>query len=251
MIPAFFRVRAARQFRHVRGTRPLLLLLLAAAASFPGFGLAAAEIPKRTAAEVLVVFNEQSPVSKSVAEYYAARRKVTNLLAVQCVDAAVSTEHETIPLEVYRAAVEQPVVKYLAEHPEVQCIVLTKGVPIRIAGAETGQRSVNSPASTPLTTSLDSHLAALGYAGNPEAKQISITGSGATGVGWLNRYWNSHEPFSHEKFGGYLVTRLDGYTEADAKALVDRALAAEQGAPAGEVLLDVQPNCASRGSFTL
>jgi uncharacterized protein (TIGR03790 family) len=49
-------------------------------------------------------------------------------------------------------------------------------------------------------------------------------------------------PFSHAKFGGYLVTRLDGYTQADAEALVTRALAAEnEKNPSGDVLLDVQP----------
>ena len=71
--------------------------------------------------------------------------------------------------------------------------------------------------------------------------KLTITGSGATGFGWSNRYWNAQEPFSHARFGGYLVTRLDGYTEADAKALVARALAAENGLGDGKVLLDVQP----------
>jgi len=45
------------------------------------------------------------------------------------------------------------------------------------------------------------------------------------------------------RFGGYLVTRLDGYTQADAEALVTRAIAAEKaGAEGGEILLDVQPD---------
>jgi uncharacterized protein (TIGR03790 family) len=76
-----------------------------------------------------------------------------------------------------------------------------------------------------------------------DAKKISIHGSGADGFGWLNRYWKTDEPFSHAKFGGYLVTRLDGYTQADAEALVTRAVAAQAGkAEAGLVLLDVQPD---------
>jgi uncharacterized protein (TIGR03790 family) len=129
----------------------------------------------------------------------------------------------------------------LAEHGGIQFIVLTKGVPLRITGAETGERPVDSPRNTPLSTSVDSHLAALDYASLPDARQIRITGSGATGVGWANRYWGSHEPFSHEKFGGYLVTRLDGYTEEIARALVERALQAEQKRPEGSVLLDAQP----------
>ncbi len=63
---------------------------------------------------------------------------------------------------------------------------------------------------------------------------------------WANRYWNSTTPFTHAKFGGYLVTRLDGYTEADAKALTTRALQSEEKlrdgkVPKGEILLNATP----------
>jgi len=196
---------------------------------------------KRSPEEVLVVCNEKSRISRAVADDYAAKRQISHRLAIECADAAASTENETVSLEVYREAIEKPVRAYLAEHSGIQFIVLTKGVPLRITGAETGERPVDSPRDTPLSTSVDSHLAALDYASLPEARKIQITGSGATGAGWANRYWGSHEPFSHEKFGGYLVTRLDGYTEAVAKGLVDRALEAEQKRPEGSVLLDAQP----------
>ena len=52
-------------------------------------------------------------------------------------------------------------------------------------------------------------------------------------MGWSNRYWNAAGPFSHAKFGGYLVTRLDGYTEADAKALVARRWPRNRVLPTG------------------
>jgi uncharacterized protein (TIGR03790 family) len=101
---------------------------------------------------------------------------------------------------------------------------------------------VNSNPDTPLASSLDSQLAALDYKDLPGAVKIQITGSGATGFGWLNRYFDAHEPFTHAKFGGYIVTRLDGYTEADAKALISRAALAEKGLVNGKILLDVQPS---------
>ncbi len=90
--------------------------------------------------------------------------------------------------------------------------------------------------------SVDSYLAACDYPRIADAAKASLTGSGATGVAWVNRYFNATVPFSHARFGGYLVTRLDGYTEADAKALVDRSLAAERGPIAGSILLDVPPD---------
>jgi uncharacterized protein (TIGR03790 family) len=93
--------------------------------------------------------------------------------------------------------------------------------------------------------SVDSYLAALDYTNFPAALKINIAGSGAIGCAYSNRYWNATEPFSHAKFGGYLVTRLDGYAETDAKALVTRSLAAEQNIAQilteGKVLLDVEP----------
>lgn len=70
--------------------------------------------------------------------------------------------------------------------------------------------------------------------------KIRIHGSGARGYGWLNRYWKSTAPFTHAAFGGYLVTRLDGYTQADAISLVTRSLAPRADRSA-KVLLDVQP----------
>jgi uncharacterized protein (TIGR03790 family) len=85
----------------------------------------------------------------------------------------------------------------------------------------------------------------LDYEKTPGAASVRLNDSGFTGTAWANRFWNSSTPFSHAKFGGYLVTRLDGYTQADANALTARALAAEQGAgkPAadGRVLLDTCP----------
>lgn len=125
--------------------------------------------------------------------------------------------------------------------------MLTKGIPIRILGAGLGSNDEHTrePEATRGRPSVDSMLAALDYTALPGTRRLSINGSGAVGSGLINRYWNATEPFSHAKFGGYLVTRLDGYTEADAKALVSRALAAEVRLPEllkhGKVLLDVQP----------
>ena len=213
----------------------LLLLRLPASAGDDGRPIA------HSSDEVLLVFNENSPISKSIARDYAEKRKVKNIIPIRCADSAIATENETIQFAAYTESIEHPIAEYLQAHPRIQFIVLTKGVPIRITGAETGERPDDSTPQTPLNASVDGHLAAMGYKSIANAVKIKITGSGATGFGWSNRYWNAREPFSHEKFGGYLVTRLDGYTEADAKALVSRAILAEHGLVDGKVLLDVQP----------
>jgi uncharacterized protein (TIGR03790 family) len=192
--------------------------------------------------EVLLVYNANSPISKAIANDYAKKRHITNIVAIHCIDSAVSRNNETIPLADYTRDVLAPTKAYLANHPGVNFIVLTKGIPIRIDGGDTGSRDFNSP-KTKLQPSLDSYLAALDYSDISDANKISITGSGATGYAWLNRYWAAKVPFTHAAFGGYLVTRLDGYTELDAKSLVARALKAEKHhLCCGKVLLDVQPH---------
>lgn len=197
---------------------------------------------KRQPSEVLLVYNSQSPISTAIADDYKAKRGIPNVLAISCADSAVSTDNETIPLADYQKQIADPIADYLKSHDGINFIVLAKGVPIRIEGGVTGSRDVNTTGN--YHPSVDSYLAALDYATIPGAVKIKIIGSGAEGYGWLNRYWNTDVPFTHQAFGGYLVTRLDGYTQKDAMGLVAGALAAEKNPwspPGGKVLLDRNP----------
>ena len=204
---------------------------------------AGASVAKRSPDQVLLVVNANSPISQAIADDYAAKRKITNIVTIQCQDSSIRTENETITLTNYLQSIQSPIQKYLSDHANIDFIVLTKGIPIRIRDSAMGSCDEHShaPAEIRGHPSVDSTLAAMGYEQLPDALKIDITGSGAVGLAYSNRYWGANEPFSHAKFGGYLVTRLDGYTEAQAKALVDQALAAEQGLTNGEVLFDVQP----------
>ena len=196
--------------------------------------------PGHAPAEVLLVYNANSPISMALAKDYAAKRGVTKTVVIRCADSAVSSDNEAISLANYAGQIAAPIGSYLKQHKEINFIVLTKGVPIRIDGGATGSRDIGSTGN--YHPSVDSYLAAIDYRGIQGAVKISITGSGAMGFGWLNRYWNKSVPFTHAAFGGYLVTRLDGYTQADAMALVARAIAAEKSTQTGRVLLDVQPH---------
>ncbi|HEX3940723.1 MAG TPA: TIGR03790 family protein [Acidobacteriaceae bacterium] len=216
----------------------LSLLVLFSVCAAPAF--AAAGSRRHSPKEVLLVYNANSPVSKAIADYYAQKRGVHNVIAIHCIDSSVSRDNETIPLADFNSEIATPIQSYLAHHKQINFIVLTRGVPIRIEGGLTGSKDEHSTGN--LHPSVDSYLAAIDYPTIPGAVKISITGSGATGFGWLNRYWKATVPFSHAAFGGYLVTRLDGYTQADAIALVDRAIEAESGSLKGTVLLDVQPD---------
>jgi uncharacterized protein (TIGR03790 family) len=185
------------------------------------------------AGRVLVIENTSSPTSVEIAEDYMAKRKVRNVLKVQCQDSSLETKGETMPYAAFQTAIEDPLADYLAKHPKIDFIVLTKGIPIRLTGAPSGLGN-NQP-------SLDSFIAALDYPQRKDVVPVVLNDSGFTGKCWANRFWNSHERFTHAKFGGYLVTRLDAYTVYQAKLLTIYAIQSEQSKPAGEILLDAAP----------
>ena len=113
---------------------------------------------QRKPSEVLVVYNADSPISTAVATDYASKRHVANVLAIRCADSALTTDAETIQFTDYKTEIASPVSQYLATHKGIDFIVLTKGVPIRISGAGTGE--VEHGDALP---SLDSYLAAIDY----------------------------------------------------------------------------------------
>jgi uncharacterized protein (TIGR03790 family) len=189
--------------------------------------------------EALLVTNDSSPTSVSLSKEYAALRHVTNVVHVRCVDSALNQDNETIEYSHFATEIEGPIHRFLQQHPEINYIVLTKGIPIRVLGARTGEAYGGRP-----RASLDGTLAALDYDRIPDAVKVRFNDpSGfAVGTAWLNRYWNQEGRFSHSQFGGYLVTRLDGYTLQDARALTTRALKAEAQLSHGDILLDIEPD---------
>jgi len=182
---------------------------------------------------VLVIENSSSEASIEIASAYLNARGVKNLLKVQCPDSALDPGKETLPYADFKTEIEAPLKSYLKLHPKIDFIVLTKGIPIRLTGATTGVNGVQP--------SLDSTIAALDYAEKNSGSFINVTDTGFTGKAWANKYWNSTERFSHAKFGGYLVTRLDGYTVDEAKLLVRYSLQSEKDGPHGTILLDTSP----------
>ncbi len=203
-------------------------------------GIISLQCHAATANEVLVIINNSSPTSRAIGTQYAQKRGVTNVLRVQCIDSSLSQDNETINFADYQQQIENPIRAYLKTHTQINFIVTTRGLPPRVAGGQTGEAFSGT-----VLTSLDSTLAALDYDKIPGAIKVTFNDPGgfAVGTSWENRYWNATVPFSHAAFGGYLVTRLDGYTLADAEALTTRALAAEKGLDKnGKILLDIEPD---------
>lgn len=204
----------------------VLLLLLAPVLCY------AAGMP----ANVLVVQNNNSQTSKDIAAYYMAQRGIPsrNLVTLNgLLDSSLSSTNEVITYTDYTNKIEQPIKTFLSTNGltnQIQYIVLTKGVPLRLSAEVSGGNSGGQ--------SVDSLLAKINLV-NPKGIRLTDSAGATLGTVYVNRYWRSTEPFSHAAYGGYLVTRLDGYTENDAKALVDRALS-QESYPA-HVMIDLDP----------
>ncbi len=189
------------------------------------------------AERVLVVVNRNSPCSLEIAADYCAKRRIKERLEVSCQDSALDAERETITYARFAETIETPLYAALAARPGIDFIVLTKGIPLRIRGAPGLGVDSQRP-------SVDSWIAATGYRELEGSVELTLHSEGFHGTAYANRFWNSSKPFSHRECGGYLVTRLDGYDVADAKALVARALEAEEHKPQAEFLLN---SCAAFG----
>ncbi len=184
---------------------------------------------------VLVVQNINSQVSMNIASYYMSKRNIpsTNLCSISTIDSSQSTANERISPADYTSQIENPIRNFLTSRGltnTIQYIVLTKGIPHRLTVDPTGGLYGGQ--------SVDSMLAFMDYVNPLQIDFVNDNGQ-VVATAYANRYWNAKEPFSHAKYGGYLVTRLDGYTEADAKAIVDRSIAPQP--PVLPILLDEDP----------
>lgn len=199
------------------GRRALVAALIACLAAL------AQPAAAQSGANVLVVANAQNPASIEIASYYAEKRHVPPDQILKVPMPAT----EEIARAAFETQIERPVADWLIAHAaqdRILYIVLTKGVPIRIAGTTGLQGTI---------ASVDSELTLL-YRKLAQVP-VPIPGSIANPYFLGNDPIASAKPFTHRDVDLYLVTRIDGYTTADAKALVDRSLSASKS---GRIVLD-------------
>jgi uncharacterized protein (TIGR03790 family) len=182
--------------------------------------------PSAAGGRTLVVVNEASAESREVGAYYVRMRAIppANVVRVN-----VSTS-DNISYDEYKHGIEAKVRAAIRRaRPRIDFIVLTKGVPIRL-------RDNNGH-------SVDGHLVAMDRDFEPipthrmpyrEAVERSV-----------NPFFGSQERFDSTRFRMFLVTRLDGYTLRDAKALVDNSLRAKRSK--GPFFFDKADNRAGGG----
>ncbi len=206
-------------------TRTHRTACLASAASILALVLLAGVSPAgaQTGDNVLLVINDASPVSEKIASHYARTRGVPqeNLVHIQ-----VEANDEVARAD-YERLIEAPIGQWLMRtgaQDRILFIVLTKGVPLRIGGTSGRGGTV---------ASVDSELALL---------YRKLTGIPVAASGPLpNPYFLGEAAvtqarlFSHQTHDIFLVTRLDGFTEADVLGVIDRGAAP---AREGRIVLD-------------
>jgi uncharacterized protein (TIGR03790 family) len=200
--------------RNRRPSRSLVPYTLALTLLIP---LARAQTP----ADVLIVINKKSAVSRQIGEYYMGKRDVP--LANLCtIDTAAD---EQISRKVYDEEVEAPIAAFLKKgrlQESILYIVTTLGVPLKIAGDGAGLMNTEA--------SVDSELTLL-Y-GHMHGIKSTLPGPVA------NPFFRQRDaPFRHAQFPIYLVTRLAAYDLAETKGLVDRALKARN---VGKFVIDLR-----------
>jgi len=159
---------------------------------------------------VLLVVNDNSPVSQSIASYYKAKRGIPdrNLCHVQCsTDEWVSkTDCESTIVGPIRSFIENSGV-----HNRIDYIVLTKGMPLRASYNDSGWYGVVSVASV------------LTCVGVPLIVNPCNNPYGPTAYPLAPEQYFTHQlVFSGKSY--YVVTRLDAYTEQQVYRMIDDSL---------------------------
>jgi uncharacterized protein (TIGR03790 family) len=171
---------------------------------------------------VFLIINDSSPESKEIGEFYRVQR----MIPAENVMHITAPPKDDIQQYDYEQMIERHVkAKLKANKNPIDFIVLTKGFPLRV--------HYGSFALDQLLACINMPLEPIK---NPTKEDVERC---------LNPYFSKNEKFSSKKYGFYLVTRLDGYTAADAKKLVMNSLAAK--AHKGPFLFDADPTRTSNG----
>ena len=175
---------------------------------------AATRVAAQDASNVLLIVNEASADSVRIAEHYAKRRSIPsgNILRLR---APIGDE---IDRRDFERTIEAPIAGWLSSHrtqDQILYLILTKGMPLRVAGSGT--------AAATSTASVDSELTTV---------YRKLAGTVVPPAGPLpNPYYlgerelTEARQFSHAAADIYLVSRLDGFTVEDVFAVIDRGTA--------------------------
>lgn len=180
---------------------------------------------------VLVLVNDASSLSRTVAQYYVEQRHIP-LRNVCHIRAALT---EGVDRADYNATIAQPIAHFLRSRNLIESVLyiaIAAGVPLKVNGSQ-GLSGDGA--------SVDSELTLL-YA--------DLHGRAHALPGLLPNpfFGRSDTPFRHPDFPIYLVTRLAGYDFPDIRGEIDRALRARN---TGRFVIDLRASDSTGGNAWL
>jgi uncharacterized protein (TIGR03790 family) len=189
---------------------------------------AAAQSPEN----VLLILNESSPTSLEIGQYYAQKRGIPeqNILRIR------TNLTDEVAREEFSSQIEAPIALWLIRNSaqdRILYFVLTKGIPLRIAGTSGEDGTI---------ASVDSELTLL----YPKLLGVQVPIQGRVNNPYFlkDAVIKSAREFSHQFFEIYLVSRLDGHTSTDIRGLIDRGFAPSKD---GKILLDQKSSGKGKG----
>lgn len=201
------------------------------ACTLAGLLVLSSAIRAQDGTNVLLVINTASAVSARVGAHYAQARAIPTENIVRL---KTDTDDEVTRAQ-YEREIERPIAEWISRssaQDRIFYVVLTKGMPLRIGGT-TGRHGT--------VASVDSELTLL---------YRKLVGVQALAVGPIaNPYFRGSQPlakskpFTHADHDLYLVSRLDGFDQADIMGLIDRGSSPTRS---GTFLLDSKGTPADR-----
>jgi uncharacterized protein (TIGR03790 family) len=184
---------------------------------------------------ILVLYNPASPESVQIANYYAQVHPGVNQLALNNVPTT-----EQVDWSVYLNTIRPQVVSALT--PSIDCIVTTKGLPLRIYNPNVDPNTYKVWSTY---SSLESELARVDtintcvLMGNQKTTADPPSGNPLAKNPY---YYYADRPFDYDTEGTRLTSRLDGFTVADVTSAINRAQKAVIGRPGYTFLIDDDPD---------
>ena len=175
---------------------------------------------------VLVVYNDKAEGSREIADYYMQLRGVP---AAQLVRISAS-QNEEITRDEFNKDVLPPIEEYVKANDHILCVVLCRGVPLKIKRTLTPVDQFRGHDEA----AVDSELMLI----RAERRD--------TDAAIRNPYLNSEKALTLDD-RVLVVSRLDGETVALAKGLVEKAILAEALTPEGHSYLDTRGLTANDG----
>lgn len=206
-------------------------VLLWTVATMGGMGVVGTTSHALEPENVLVIYNAASQDGLSIATHYQQVHPEVQLLPVTGLPVS-----EIVSADVYLDTIRPQVLPAL---DGIDCIVTTKGLPLRIdnPGSGTSWRRYSSLESE--LTRIDT-IDSREEMGNQEWLFSNLLAR--------NPYYDANVPFSHAGYGTRVTARLDGFTAADAIAAIDLARLVVVGKPGGpQFLLDDDPYAPAAG----